>query len=98
MADQPSTGSEGQDFDQLAADLRLIVREVRELDDGFALRFDNDPGTFFVAASVVPLMLLQEVPARFVIHIDPPGEGSIWVQILDAKSHTARIFVEWNLT
>ena len=98
MDDSPSNSGPGQDFEQLAADLRRIVREIRELDDGYALRFDNDPGTFFVAASVVPLMLMQDVPARFVIHIDSPGDGAIWVQILDAKLQTARIFSEWNLT
>jgi hypothetical protein len=71
------------------------VQEVRELPDGYALRFANEPGRFMALANYVAYERLCCSFLRFAIEIEPHG-GPIWLRLSGGQDVKEALAAVWS--
>jgi hypothetical protein len=71
------------------------VQEVRELPDGYALRFANEPGRFMALANYVEYERLCCSFLQYGIEIEPHG-GPIWLRLSGGQRVKEALAAVWS--
>lgn len=88
----------GELIDEWIDQLQAVLKEARELPDGYALSFNGDMDGYNAVAPLIPVTMALNLPVKCVLEVGPPDAEVMWLRLTGDKEKIKSLLDMWQIS